>query len=358
MTRKVDHKWEPVVPMPSRFTRREDYIHLGDGVVAARWRVPAKVMIEDGDLLYRWGWDEWKIATVDERTLYDFVGLADLPASEFGQSVKEYAERWGVFELCRHELPCCHPAEYLDSQWPDDSFDHCAVDQRKLFIPSEKPERSTLPASRRGKARKKEIYFVERLTSWRFWASQAKALLNVAAKTYQNKPIAPQEWAILVPTLPKEARAFDRAFKNAALRADERKQWELRLQTLLDQPLPWLGGKPWKQIAAVLNHWQTLGRPQLLCSTKENGLGIFLTAGPSHGWLSRRWPQSCSLQSTELSGCWCAHPAEGFTNPSSCPGEENTITAQDAAYKLPGVTRKRDSAENDSLRNPALKEYR
>jgi hypothetical protein len=279
----MDGNEEPVVPEPSLFTLAEDYQHLGDRVVAARWPVPAKITIEGGALMYRW--DEWKPVTAGERTIYDFVGLADLPASEFGQRVKEYAERWGVLELCRHELPCCHPGDYLDSQWPQESLDHCALARRKLRNPPGKAQQPMLPPAPRRKPRTQESYFVERLSSWRFWASQAKMLLNVAAKTYRNEPITPQEWAILAPTRPNEARAFGRAFNNAALGAEERKLWELRLQMLLGQPPPWLRGNPWKHIAAVLNHWQILGRPQLLCSMKEDGLGIFLTAGPSHGWL-------------------------------------------------------------------------
>ena len=99
------------------------------------------------------------------------------------EAILKYARTWGVLELCRHNLPCCHefslggrlrlPAPLL------------AKPQTGRMCAADDP-RQCLPLGR------------EPLATWRFFSGQAKALLNVAADLQMVRLGEDADWAKLL----------------------------------------------------------------------------------------------------------------------------------------------------------------
>jgi hypothetical protein len=90
--------------------------------------------------------------------LEGFVALADAPAED----ILTYARKWGVLEICRHNLPVGH--------------------------------KSCVPRRARGAGGG----FWEPIESWRQLARAARAVLNIAAQVDRGRKGAPENWETLM----------------------------------------------------------------------------------------------------------------------------------------------------------------
>ncbi len=74
-------------------------------VMTRRWRVASRIKLVDDRLEWRWSRETDQLVEPGPGMLKGFVALRDANASD----VLSYARRWGVLELCKHDLPASHP---------------------------------------------------------------------------------------------------------------------------------------------------------------------------------------------------------------------------------------------------------
>ena len=111
--------------------------------------------------------------------LDEFLNLCDAGDG----AILNYARTWGVLELCRHNLPCCHEvslAERLRLPGP-----LSAKPQTGRTGPSDDPRQC--PTLGR-----------EPLATWRFFSGQANALLTIAADLHRIGLGKSEDWAKLL----------------------------------------------------------------------------------------------------------------------------------------------------------------
>jgi hypothetical protein len=87
-----------------------------------------------------------------------FLTLADAPA----ETIRYYAQRWGVLGICKHDLPRCHEGGTLAA----------------LACPL-KEERST----------SKSVSGAESLDAWRRYAKKGRSIVDFAARLHLNKTV-------------------------------------------------------------------------------------------------------------------------------------------------------------------------
>jgi hypothetical protein len=121
--------------------------------------------------------------------LDEFILLTDAP----DKAILQYARTWGVLELCRHALPACH--EFQLSKY--------------LLLPppvTMKPSPRVEPPS---DPRQCPPLGREPLTTWRFFARQARALLTIAADLQYGRLGALEDWSMLLRKGVKPAQSLD-----------------------------------------------------------------------------------------------------------------------------------------------------
>lgn len=111
--------------------------------------------------------------------LDEFLHLCDAR----DEAILKYARTWGVLELCRHNLPCCHEVSFGDRLRLPAPLS--GKPQAGRTGPADDP-RQCLPLGR------------EPLATWRFFSGQAKALLTIAADLHRIKLGEREDWTKLL----------------------------------------------------------------------------------------------------------------------------------------------------------------
>lgn len=113
---------------------------------------PTGIRVEAGRLI-------WSGLNLDNRILPGpglLSGFLKLGHAQPG-AIKGFAEQWGVLELCQHDLPSLHSP-------------------------------ACRPRGKRGE------FQWEPIDAWRYYARQAVALLNIAARLHGDKPGSVEDW--------------------------------------------------------------------------------------------------------------------------------------------------------------------
>lgn len=142
---------------------------------ALSYPIPIRVETDapSGRMLWAWGPVSERPRQPALSLLTDFVGLVDAPADR----LLSYARRWGVLEICEHELPTSHNLGQPISP-PGGAVTWCVALGR--YDRLEQPE-----AWWDGWAP---------LTAWHFWSRQARAILNVAAEAHLDRSGSVADW--------------------------------------------------------------------------------------------------------------------------------------------------------------------
>ena len=123
----------------------------------------------DAKQMHRLGLSHLK--SPNPRVLDGFVNLAEAP----DERILEFAQRWGVLDLCKHGLPTTHLVGQL--RWGIPASTGCDL---------VKPPDTRFP----GWAH----YGFETCEWWRGWAARARGLLRVSAALKSFRRGAPEDW--------------------------------------------------------------------------------------------------------------------------------------------------------------------
>lgn len=222
-------------------------------------RVPTEIDLDGDRLVWTWSQDAYRTVRPDDRMLTQFVKLDD--ASD--EQILRYARRWGVLEICRHNVPRTHkplgpsltdapdPVEWCESLgWPKDAR-------------------------------------WEPLEAWRHFAGQARALLNIVAQLRAGKPARYEDWNAVaqgartyhgrVAGIEAELREVtigrEYAWDGSNLPPRKRRIREERIKR--DKPL----NGEWARVTGLVNDWMDLGniRPRLY--TEDGRVAVRLGGG-------------------------------------------------------------------------------
>lgn len=164
------------------------------------WYIPAKVKLV-GDELHYFGIggyqdDDGNLverAKVREQAgiLSRFLALVDAPDVD----IERFAQEWGVLELCEHGFPSTH--RYRETLLPplhaDDPPWDCLEPCPHLYtVDSEVVHPPGIPVYR------------ETLHAWRRWAREARAMLRISHRLYDNQPGDVADW--------RDVHSFGEAF--------------------------------------------------------------------------------------------------------------------------------------------------
>jgi hypothetical protein len=146
----------------------------GRPVDVTSWGAPVNVILESDRLVWRWDGTGPRDKTIKSgnKMLEEFVRLVDAPATR----VRDYANRWGVLDLCKHGLPVSHSRPPRHSMYPVG---------RSCVRLQEEPKHE------------REMNGWEPIESWRGFASLFRTLLNLAAAIHKNGPGEPEDWKFL-----------------------------------------------------------------------------------------------------------------------------------------------------------------
>lgn len=163
-----------------------------------RWSYVTSVRLNKGSLV----WQEAKPKRIGDHWVFDGAiarqaivtrnaaeqagrGILDefLQLCELGdEAILQFAQTWGVLELCCHGLPACHEFSLgAPLQLPPAPKRLRTARTKRISDPRQCP-----PTGR------------EPLATWRFFSSQARALLRVAADLRRSRLGRPEDWAILL----------------------------------------------------------------------------------------------------------------------------------------------------------------
>jgi hypothetical protein len=157
------------LPLEDGFLGTESSGELDRRIAGREWLVPEEIGLRDGRLVWRQIYFDWdKRISAKPGLLQSFIRLADAP----DERILAFARRWGVLELCEHDLPLRH----LVSGW--------AHTDAPFYARSWCDYRQSEPGGR----------IWEPLSAWRTWARRAAATLNVAISFYRNKLPPLEEW--------------------------------------------------------------------------------------------------------------------------------------------------------------------
>lgn len=173
-------------------------------LAARQWAIPAHVELQGERLL--WSDEPSRVGRVGPHLLEGFVSLADAPP----ERILSYATRWGVLELCEHNMPPSHQTL-----------------QGGLCAPRE---------TRDGR-------FFEPVAAWRWWANRAKATLTIAAQLHHGAIAPTTEWEAAIAL---ESRPHPPGYQRHS-----------RVE------------KAWRELAFYLNHWLRVGRVRPLVELVE-----------------------------------------------------------------------------------------
>lgn len=137
------------------------------------WFAPG-LLLEDGRLRvdgHRWPGREIKPGAP---MLEDFANLGTT-GSDFGQAALKYASRWGLLDLCQHQLPIGHEIEV------------------PLSFAVAGPARFTMGTTDPCRT----IQAGEPVSAWAYWSRQAAAILAVSSRLRDGEWARSEDWSTL-----------------------------------------------------------------------------------------------------------------------------------------------------------------
>ena len=167
--------------------------HVGDQfeqpVAIQSWARPFVVKLVDDQLCWlAWGGEKSLIDQPEEQwqeleqgLLRDFLRLAEAEPPQ----ILRFAERWGVLELCRHDLPCSHTVK---------------SGVTRLALEALAPVDSKVPTVRHtGECEMKmqADWVLEPLSAWRRVASSFSAIVRITAAERLGRTSSKDDWEVL-----------------------------------------------------------------------------------------------------------------------------------------------------------------
>lgn len=179
----------------------------------------------------------------DVQMLNDFIGLADRPA----ERIRNFARRWGVLQICRHDLPATHnlptyslerrPGEEGPGGNPGAPADPA---EWKLLDPAEwqpvDPDWGKPSGCDARKLPEDPRWYWEAIARWREYAREARTMLLVAKTLHDGQPVRREDWASIGLDIPD----YHDPHSAALARQQERNH----LAGLVTQWLTWGGIRP------------------------------------------------------------------------------------------------------------------
>jgi hypothetical protein len=155
------------------------------------WPVPGRWLgISDGRLVWDWsGWNRTPTFTGVGRNMLEwFLTLGDAPDAE----ILDYAQTWGMLDTCQHHLPALpedHPTNI--------GLPYCMglVNIRTLLVRDDC--QLSRPLVEGGKWER-----WEEIATWRYWAGQARAILNLGLRLAAGRVVDPVDVAQLYERAP------------------------------------------------------------------------------------------------------------------------------------------------------------
>ena len=158
----------------------------GYGAVRSEaWPRPDELRVDDGRLVVARSAFNGDWVRPAPGMLTDFLSLARAPE----RAILRFARRWGLLELCNHDLPTDHPT--------DIALPICLGETSSRLLQFEGDCMRVVD---------------EPVATWRYWAGQASALANVGARLRRGLSIDPRDAAKLldaapwVPVVPRSVR--------------------------------------------------------------------------------------------------------------------------------------------------------
>jgi len=164
--------------------RRARQLELADAegnlerpLLADEWLVPWSTFgVRDGCLEPDWTtWGAWRVVKAGPPMLERFARLADSGAKA-EQAVVRYARRWGILDLCEHQLSNDHGW----AQFPI-AFATAGVGVMTYA--------STLDC--------RSLFGKEPVATWLYWSRQAAALLAILSRLRRSEPALSEDWQVL-----------------------------------------------------------------------------------------------------------------------------------------------------------------
>ena len=175
-----------------------------------RWSYVTDVRLQKGFLVWkqaapRFIGDHWifdgeiarEAIVTRHRAEQDGRGMLDefiLLCDARDEAILEYAQTWGVLELCAHNLPSCHEFRLGAPLRLPPPMSKPSAGIHRWF--HDDPRQCT-PSGR------------ESLATWRFFSSQAKALLSIAADLQRARLGSAEDWGKLLQDRFVPARSLD-----------------------------------------------------------------------------------------------------------------------------------------------------
>ncbi len=255
-------------------SRRPDWLDSVDAegnlerpLIADQWLAPGSSLgARDGrlELDGRAFFTSPRIVKAGPRMLEQFVRLAE-SGHRSDEAVLRYARRWGLLDLCEHQLPIQHDSEALPISFGVSATFATARQCRSL-------------AGR------------EPVATWLYWSRQATALLAVLSRLRRSEPGRSEDWLVASEQAPwatqepvdQELLEFSNAGNAQLVGAG----WPLEVQrTIVSGAI-----ESWLRLAGVsLGLRWTHGVAEVGVRTGglagALGLQLMLTAAGSSGWL-------------------------------------------------------------------------
>jgi hypothetical protein len=236
-----------------------------------QWQVPDEIWLEGDRLVSSRESSHPPPLKRLRELLPEFINLAEAPA----ETILRFAQKWGVFKLCEHDVPEGHPPYY----WPTRPSVAYSSHIKAPGWSSEFPIMMgafhyCLPQGDEDKG----LYW-EPVAAWRRWATIARATLSIVAQLRNNRIVPEREW--------RTAYGLDGKARSR-----------------------WAPGRPkfaWLELSNYLNYWLKLGSANVMTETLNERLQIVIGKGSTFG--------AVAVQLV-LAACG----TEGYVMCSSCKG--------------------------------------
>jgi len=161
---------------------------LGNVSIGDEWLVPGLIELTPDGKFLKWKYGKIKRAGHQQMgsptfLLENFVKLAEVGSEGSGRDILEFAKKYGILFICKHDLPSSH---------------------RELEEPTFKDLREGGAFARCGLRTTADKFFSEPIEVWRLYAQRARALLNLAAAIKKGNEGEKEDWE----TIAKQVGSF------------------------------------------------------------------------------------------------------------------------------------------------------